>query len=199
MKKIILGILAIGSLSFAQGNYEVSKNNSYQISMEQINKLNPEIEKAILKFYTFENMKNMFEKELGELSRNEKELNLKMFGETYKYFSYKIKKVSYVSENNIKVFLEVKYPNMDVGAKTFIKELDEVFKEKTGQNYYDYTHKGVLQEKTITDAYEKLFYDCLLETLKKIISKAKVSDYETNEVELQGIKENGEWKIIISD
>lgn len=199
MKKIILGILAIGSLSFAQGNYEVSKNNSYQISMEQINKLNPEIEKAILKFYTFENMKNMFEKELGELSRNEKELNLKMFGETYKYFSYKIKKVSYVSENNIKVFLEVKYPNMNVGAKTFIKELDEVFKEKTGQNYYDYTHKGVLQEKTITDAYEKLFYDCLLETLKKIISKAKVSDYETNEVELQGIKENGEWKIIISD
>ena len=192
-----MGILAIGSLSFAQENYEVSKNNGYQ--MEQINKLNPEIEKAVSKFYTFENLEILFEKELGELSRNEKELNLKMFGETYKYFSYKIKKVSYVSENNIKVFLEVKYPNMNVGAKTFIKELDEVFKEKTGQNYYDYTHKGVLQEKTITDAYEKLFYDCLLETLKKIISKAKVSDYETNEVELQGIKENGEWKIIISD
>ena len=93
--------MAIGSLSFAQGNYEVYKNDDYQISMEQINKLNPEIEKAISKFYTFENMKNMFEKELGELSRNEKELNLKMFGEIYKYFSYKIKKVSYVSENFI--------------------------------------------------------------------------------------------------
>ena len=197
MKKIILGILAIGSLSFAQENYEVSKNNGYQ--MEQINKLNPEIEKAVSKFYTFENLEILFEKEYEKMSKNEREFYSKLLFDLYKHLSYKIKKVSYVSENNIKVFLEVKYPNMNVGAKTFIKELDEVFKEKTGQNYYDYTHKGVLQEKTITDAYEKLFYDCLLETLQKIISKAKVSDYETNEVELQGIKENGEWKIIISD
>ena len=197
MKKIILGILAIGSLSFAQENYEVSKNNGYQ--MEQINKLNPEIEKAVSKFYTFENLEILFEKEYEKMSKNEREFYSKLLFDLYKHLRYKIKKVSYVSENNIKVFLEVKYPNMNVGAKTFIKELDEVFKEKTGQNYYDYTHKGVLQEKTITDAYEKLFYDCLLETLKKIISKAKVSDYETNEVELQGIKENGEWKIIISD
>lgn len=193
MKKIILGILAIGSLSFAQGNYEVYKNDDYQISMEQINKLNPEIEKAISKFYTFENMKNMFEKELGELSRNEKELNLKMFGETYKYFSYKIKKVSYVSENNVKILVEIKYPDMD--EKNLLKDLDEVFKAKTGQNYYDYTHKAVLQEKKITDAYEKVLYDCEFEAYKKMLSKLTANDYQMEEIELQGIKENGEWKI----
>ena len=53
--------MAIGSLSFAQENYEVSKNNGYQ--MEQINQLNPEMEKAVSKFYTFENLEILFEKE----------------------------------------------------------------------------------------------------------------------------------------
>ena len=76
MKKIILGILAIGSLSFAQENYEVSKNNGYQ--MEQINKLNPEIEKAVSKFYTFENLEILFEKEYEKMSKNEREFYSKL-------------------------------------------------------------------------------------------------------------------------
>ena len=93
MKKIILGILAIGSLSFAQGNYEVSKNNGYQ--MEQINKLNPEIEKAVSKFYTFENLEILFEKEYEKMSKNEREFYSKLLFDLYKHLSYKIKKAFY--------------------------------------------------------------------------------------------------------
>lgn len=197
MKKIILGLLAIGTLALAGtgDNIKTLKEVDYRVSWEKLYKTNPEIENAISKFYTLDNLNYNFKSEVEKMTPEEAQFYPRVMNELYKYFTYKIKTIYYLSPTVVKADVEIKYPDFSkLDEKEYIKKLDKILKEKTGKTYDEYIHMSVLTDKETTTKYNKVLSDCEFEVIKQMLPNLKQEEYYTETVTLKGTKINNNWQ-----
>ena len=197
MKKIILGFLAIGTLTLAGtgDNIKTLKEVNYKVSWEKLYKTNPEIENAISKFYTLDNLNYNFKSEVEKMTPEEAQFYPRVMNELYKYFTYKIKTIYYLSPTVVKAEVEIKYPDFSkLDEKEYIKKLDKILKEKTGKTYDEYIHMSVLTDKETTTKYNKVLSDCEFEVIKQMLPNLKQEEYYTETVMLKGTKINNNWQ-----
>lgn len=197
MKKIILGLLAIGTLALAGtgDNIKTLKEVDYKVSWEKLYKTNPEIENAISKFYTLDNLNYNFKSEVEKMTPEEAQFYPRVMNELYKYFTYKIKTIYYLSPTVVKADVEIKYPDFSkLDEKEYIKKLDKILKEKTGKTYDEYIHMSVLTDKETTTKYNKVLSDCEFEVIKQMLPNLKQEEYYTETVTLKGTKINNNWQ-----
>ena len=197
MKKIILGLLAIGTLTLAGtgDNIKTLKEVDYKVSWEKLYKTNPEIENAISKFYTLDNLNYNFKSEVEKMTPEEAQFYPRVMNELYKYFTYKIKTIYYLSPTVVKADVEIKYPDFSkLDEKEYIKKLDKILKEKTGKTYDEYIHMSVLTDKETTTKYNKVLSDCEFEVIKQMLPNLKQEEYYTETVTLKGTKINNNWQ-----
>jgi hypothetical protein len=197
MKKIILGLLAIGTLTLAGtgDNIKTLKEVNYKVSWEKLYKTNPEIENAISKFYTLDNLNYNFKSEVEKMTPEEAQFYPRVMNELYKYFTYKIKTIYYLSPTVVKADVEIKYPDFSkLDKKEYIKKLDKILKEKTGKTYDEYIHMSVLTDKETTTKYNKVLSDCEFEVIKQMLPNLKQEEYYTETVTLKGTKINNNWQ-----
>lgn len=197
MKKIILGLLAIGTLTLAGtgDNIKTLKEVNYKVSWEKLYKTNPEIENAISKFYTLDNLNYNFKSEVEKMTPEEAQFYPRVMNELYKYFTYKIKTIYYLSPTVVKADVEIKYPDFSkLDEKEYIKKLDKILKEKTGKTYDEYIHMSVLTDKETTTKYNKVLSDCEFEVIKQMLPNLKQEEYYTETVTLKGTKINNNWQ-----
>lgn len=197
MKKIILGLLAIGTLALAGtgDNIKTLKEVDYKVSWEKLYKTNPEIENAISKFYTLDNLNYNFKSEVEKMTPEEAQFYPRVMNELYKYFTYKIKTIYYLSPTVVKADVEIKYPDFSkLDEKEYIKKLDKILKEKTEKTYDEYIHMSVLTDKETTTKYNKVLSDCEFEVIKQMLPNLKQEEYYTETVTLKGTKINNNWQ-----
>lgn len=197
MKKIILGLLVIGTLTLAGtgDNIKTLKEVDYKVSWEKLYKTNPEIENAISKFYTLDNLNYNFKSEVEKMTPEEAQFYPRIMNELYKYFTYKIKTIYYISPTVVKADVEIKYPDFSkLDEKEYIKKLDKILKEKTGKTYDEYIHMSVLTDKETTTKYNKVLSDCEFEVIKQMLPNLKQEEYYTETVTLKGTKINNNWQ-----
>ena len=197
MKKIILGLLAIGTLTLAGtgDNIKTLKEVDYKVSWEKLYKTNPEIENAISKFYTLDNLNYNFKSEVEKMTPEEAQFYPRIMNELYKYFTYKIKTIYYLSPTVVKADVEIKYPDFSkLDEKEYIKKIDKILKEKTGKTYDEYIHMSVLTDKETTTKYNKVLSDCEFEVIKQMLPNLKQEEYYSETVTLKGTKINNNWQ-----
>ena len=197
MKKIILGLLAIGTLTLAGtgDNIKTLKEVDYKVSWEKLYKTNPEIENAISKFYTLDNLNYNFKSEVEKMTPEEAQFYPRIMNELYKYFTYKIKTIYYISPTVVNADVEIKYPDFSkLDEKEYIKKLDKILKEKTGKTYDEYIHMSVLTDKETTTKYNKVLSDCEFEVIKQMLPNLKQEKYYSETVTLKGTKINNNWQ-----
>ncbi len=197
MKKIILGLLAIGTLAWAGtgNNIKTLKEIDYKVSWEKLYKTNPEIENAISKFYTLDNLNYNFKSEVEKMTPEEAQFYPRIMNELYKYFTYKVKTIYYISPTVVKADVEIKYPDFNkLDRNEFARKMDKILKEKTGQTYDEYIHMSVLTDKKTTTKYNKTLSDCEFEVIKQMLPNSKPEEYYKETVTLKGTKINNKWQ-----
>lgn len=115
MKKIILGLLAIGTLTFANERFELlSKNYSKKI-VQKNDYINPKLKEAISNFMSKDNIVSFSQEdfETAEIVGVDKETLTKALEEIYKYFSYNVENVKFKSKDLALITIKTSYPDIE--------------------------------------------------------------------------------------
>ena len=189
MKKIILGLLAIGTLTFANERFELlSKNYSKKI-VQKNDYINPKLKEAISNFMSKDNIVSFSQEdfETAEIVGVDKETLTKALEEIYKYFSYNVENVKFKSKNLALITIKTSYPDIE-------KMLDnEYFFENIKKNF-----KNKLIEDTDLnneEVYNKTIKEIFFNSLKETLPKLNKNDYSKDEFILETKKVNNEWQV----
>lgn len=189
MKKIILGLLAIGTLTFANERFELlSKNYSKKI-VQKNDYINPKLKEAISNFMSKDNIVSFSQEdfETAEIVGVDKETLTKALEEIYKYFSYNVENVKFKSKNLALITIKTSYPDIE-------KMLDnEYFFENIKKNF-----KNKLIEDTDLnneEVYNKTIKEIFFNSLKETLPKLNKNDYSKDEFILEAKKVNNEWQV----
>jgi len=189
MKKIILGLLAIGTLTFANERFELlSKNYSKKI-VQKNDYINPKLKEAISNFMSKDNIVSFSQEdfETAEIVGVDKETLTKALEEIYKYFSYNVENVKFKSKDLALITIKTSYPDIEkmLDNEYFFENIKKNFKNKVIEDT-DLNNKEVYN-KTI----KEIFFNSLKETLPKL----NKNDYSKDEFILEAKKVNNEWQV----
>lgn len=189
MKKIILGLLAIGTLTFANERFELlSKNYSKKI-VQKNDYINPKLKEAISNFMSKDNIVSFSQEdfETAEIVGVDKETLTKALEEIYKYFSYNVENVKFKSKDLALITIKTSYPDIEkmLDNEYFFENIKKNFKNKLIEDT-DLNNKEVYN-KTI----KEIFFNSLKETLPKL----NKNDYSKDEFILEAKKVNNEWQV----
>ena len=189
MKKIILGLLAIGTLTFANERFEfLSKNYSKKI-VQKNDYINPKLKEAIPNFMSKDNIISFSQEdfETAEIVGVDKETLTKALEEIYKYFSYNVENVKFKSKDLALITIKTSYPDIEkmLDNEYFFENIKKNFKNKVIEDT-DLNNKEVYN-KTI----KEIFFNSLKETLPKL----NKNDYSKDEFILEAKKVNNEWQV----
>lgn len=189
MKKIILGLLAIGTLTFANERFELlSKNYSKKI-VQKNDYINPKLKEAISNFMSKDNIVSFSQEdfETTEIVGVDKETLTKALEEIYKYFSYNVENVKFKSKDLALITIKTSYPDIEkmLDNEYFFENIKKNFKNKLIEDT-DLNNKEVYN-KTI----KEIFFNSLKETLPKL----NKNDYSKDEFILEAKKVNNEWQV----
>ena len=189
MKKIILGLLAIGTLTFANERFELlSKNYSKKI-VQKNDYINPKLKEAISNFMSKDNIVSFSQEdfETAEIVGVDRETLTKALDEIYKYFSYNVENVKFKSKDLALITIKTSYPDIEkmLDNEYFFENIKKNFKNKLIEDT-DLNNKEVYN-KTI----KEIFFNSLKETLPKL----NKNDYSKDEFILEAKKVNNEWQV----
>jgi hypothetical protein len=189
MKKIILGLLAIGTLTFANERFELlSKNYSKKI-VQKNDYINPKLKEAISNFMSKDNIVSFSQEdfETAEIVGVDRETLTKALEEIYKYFSYNVENVKFKSKDLALITIKTSYPDIEkmLDNEYFFENIKKNFKNKLIEDT-DLNNKEVYN-KTI----KEIFFNSLKETLPKL----NKNDYSKDEFILEAKKVNNEWQV----
>ena len=189
MKKIILGLLAIGTLTFANERFELlSKNYSKKI-VQKNDYINPKLKEAISNFMSKDNIVSFSQEdfETAEIVGVDKETLTKVLEEIYKYFSYNVENVKFKSKDLALITIKTSYPDIEkmLDNEYFFENIKKNFKNKLIEDT-DLNNKEVYNK-----AIKEIFFNSLKETLPKL----NKNDYSKDEFILEAKKVNNEWQV----
>ena len=189
MKKIILGLLAIGTLTFANERFELlSKNYSKKI-VQKNDYINPKLKEAISNFMSKDNIVSFSQEdfETAEIVGVDRETLTKALDEIYKYFSYNVENVKFKLKDLALITIKTSYPDIEkmLDNEYFFENIKKNFKNKLIEDT-DLNNKEVYN-KTI----KEIFFNSLKETLPKL----NKNDYSKDEFILEAKKVNNEWQV----
>lgn len=189
MEKIILGLLAIGTLTFANERFEtLSKNHSKKI-IQKNNYIDSKLKKAISDFMSKDNIVSFSQEdfETAEIVGVDKETLTKALEEIYKYFNYNVENVKFKSKDLAIINIKVSYPDIEkmLDNEYFFENIKKKFKNKVIEDT-DLNNKEVYNK-----AIKEIFFNSLKETLPKL----NKSDYLKDDFTLEAKKINNEWQI----
>ena len=214
MKKILLGLLILGTLGMAQSNYEVYVKSGVKISQSEVDRDSKEIEnlinKEIIERYNTEGKKAIFEKtaELynetvnNEINNSINEIPKKQ-RKIFREFSEKItsiigrnlinelnnteisvNEILFSEKSNAKVKILIKSKNLDDFDTNEI--LDEI-QQKTGISDKEFEHIEKINKAKLDKFYEYLE--------SRVKEEMKNTDYNEETLEIETKKVNGKWKL----
>ena len=214
MKKILLGLLILGTLGMAQSNYEVYVKSGVKISQSEVDRDSKEIEnlvnKEIIERYNTEGKKAIFEKtaELynetvnNEINNSINEIPKKQ-RKIFREFSEKItsiigrnlinelnnteisvNEILFSEKSNAKVKILIKSKNLDDFDTNEI--LNEI-QQKTGISDKEFEHIEKINKAKLDKFYEYLE--------SRVKEEMKNTDYNEETLEIETKKVNGKWKL----
>ena len=214
MKKILLGLLILGTLGMAQSNYEVYVKSGVKISQSEVDRDSKEIEnlvnKEIIERYNTEGKKAIFEKtaELynetvnNEINDSINEIPKKQ-RKIFREFSEKItsiigrnlinelnnteisvNEILFSEKSNAKVKILIKSKNLDDFDTNEI--LNEI-QQKTGISDKEFEHIEKINKAKLDKFYEYLE--------SRVKEEMKNTDYNEETLEIETKKVNGKWKL----
>ena len=196
MKKAIFLFLFMLTLGFADNNYKTRIKATSNLTSQQINDNNAEIEKGIKLFFNSEEV----EKKLKMGSENENtDTYLKIFASflgnltkiVLTYTKYSITEIVYNTDENAQVILNISIPDVEnsrmLSSENLNTAVNNRFKMKTKKNIEDIMELSEEEQ----EKYTPVFLEALTEVLNETFRKNR--DYKNIEKTISFNKENGVW------